>query len=55
MARGWGQPLWEIFEKWAPKGLNLAAITPERAKEELVLKFLRTNGVLSVHQLDSLF
>jgi hypothetical protein len=53
--RGWGQPIWETFEKWAPKGLDLKAIAPERAKEEIILKFLRTNGVLSLRQLGSLF
>jgi len=53
--RSWGQPLWEAFERWAPEEIDLEAITPERAKEELVLKFLNVNGVLTTAQLAALF
>jgi hypothetical protein len=53
--RTWGQPLWETLEEWSPKELDLEAIGPERAKEKLILKFLKTNGVLNLSQLASLF
>lgn len=47
--------MWETFEKWSSGEIDLEAIDTERAKEELILKFLRTNGVLSLSQLASLF
>lgn len=54
-SRTWGQPLWDACERWLPKEIDLESIEPERAKEELLLKFLKSNGPLSIFQLASLF
>jgi len=52
--RSWGEPLWDTFEKWLPQ-INLEALDPACAKEQLVLKFLKLNGILKVTQLLGLF
>lgn len=52
--RTWGQPLWETLQRWSPQ-IELEAIKPEQAREELILKFLTTNGVLTLAQSAALF